>query len=281
MIRRLRCPTDAELLAYQDGDLDPRRQAEIDAHLQECPACRERVWDSKEIGRLVRAATPMRNDPEGLAALKARLRAERDQPERPRIGGRRWKPVLAGLALLMGLTVAFPAQSSWADFRLGRIVDFVRDDDRGENSYVPDGQALPGTPIMDLQRRAETDVAVTFRPVIPRDLPLGLSLVGYTMAENGGIALHYNNGNGLAIRVIEVPAEATSPTMGDDRILAILDGTEVAIGRMADGSAWRAVWERDGIVFDLLIAVAPQGVPATDDVIAMVERIITEQERND
>jgi predicted anti-sigma-YlaC factor YlaD len=46
----------AKLGAYLDGELDPRGQIEVQAHLETCPACRAELEELRQLSTLLRAA---------------------------------------------------------------------------------------------------------------------------------------------------------------------------------------------------------------------------------
>ena len=75
--------SDADLVAYEDNDpADAARVARIAAHLVACPACRQRLADFAEVGRLLRERYPLKDDPAARAAILARIAEERERRAR-------------------------------------------------------------------------------------------------------------------------------------------------------------------------------------------------------
>lgn len=97
---RCRRVPEHELLAYADDELPPARRAPIDRHLADCPACRDRLAARRRIGRMLREATPPRDDPIERALVHAAL--ERAAARR----GWRRRPVLVAAALPFVLLLA-------------------------------------------------------------------------------------------------------------------------------------------------------------------------------
>ena len=77
---RCNLPPD-DLLAFADGELGGARLELVEAALATSPACRDRLAALERTGRLLRDASPLRDDPAGRAALRARL--EQDATHRP------------------------------------------------------------------------------------------------------------------------------------------------------------------------------------------------------
>lgn len=112
----------ADLLpAHALGALDPDERRELEAHLAECPECRERLagW-AKTTEALAESAPPVRPSPEVRERLLGRVeesRAEADAGGRP---GRRGVGPLALaasvlVALAAGLVAGVVATRSWTD----------------------------------------------------------------------------------------------------------------------------------------------------------------------
>lgn len=109
--------TDEDLVAYDDDALLPNERDRVTTHVASCPSCQGRLEEFRRVARLMRAATPWLDDPEGQAALIARLERDAGLPRWQqvvrRLGQRvPWLRALLGvkLVLLVGLMVlAWPA----------------------------------------------------------------------------------------------------------------------------------------------------------------------------
>jgi anti-sigma factor RsiW len=62
-----------DLVAYVEGILQGSQKELVDAHLQICPSCRQRLEMHLEVGRVLRAGTPQIDDPARRAVLRSRL----------------------------------------------------------------------------------------------------------------------------------------------------------------------------------------------------------------
>jgi len=108
---------DEGLVAYDEDALPPDERDCATAHLASCPSCQRRLEGFRRVARLLRAATPWLDDPEGQAALIAHLEREAGLPRWQQTGRRvsqrvPWPRALLGvkLVLLGGLMVlAWPA----------------------------------------------------------------------------------------------------------------------------------------------------------------------------
>ena len=99
-----------------EGTLDAERQAQIDAHLSGCAACRELLNDLKDIRAAAATLDRRTPSPELWRSIAARV----ENPAFPsRVGGSRWTSTWAQLAaaaalmLMLGTAVWFGAGQPW------------------------------------------------------------------------------------------------------------------------------------------------------------------------
>jgi len=106
------CPSGTDLRAWIDGELDPRREAEMSLHAASCPACRSRAQEDRRIGKAIRAGSVV------LTARPPALDARRILDRVRRIGDeevravrflRRLSAVAALLILGSGVLIAWSA----------------------------------------------------------------------------------------------------------------------------------------------------------------------------
>jgi len=108
---------DEDFVAYDEDALPAAERDRVTTHLAACPSCQGRLEGFRRVAHLMRAATPWLDDPEGQAALLARLEREAGLPRWQqavrRVSQRvPWPRALLGvtLVLLGGLMVlAWPA----------------------------------------------------------------------------------------------------------------------------------------------------------------------------
>jgi anti-sigma factor RsiW len=100
---------DTDLIAYIDGELHGARREYVDIHLRVCPDCQARLEEIHETTRLLQRATPLTDDPDGRARIKARLAAEAQRP--PRHSSR--LPLLIALPALL-LIIIGVTSITWA-----------------------------------------------------------------------------------------------------------------------------------------------------------------------
>jgi len=110
-------PTDL-LAAYALGSLDPEELAQVETHIVNCPACRAEVASYSVVAGRLAWGTPEVEVPEGL---RQRVLAQAQRPNSGRAAAPRyeeksgnwlqrflaapwWRPVLAGLVLLLLLS---------------------------------------------------------------------------------------------------------------------------------------------------------------------------------
>lgn len=92
------CETVVPLLSpFLDGELDPREEDSVRAHLAGCGRCAGRLESLRAVRSAVRATRPERSG-DGLDSLRARLRQAPPVPDRRSRG--LWTGLAAGLALL-------------------------------------------------------------------------------------------------------------------------------------------------------------------------------------
>jgi anti-sigma factor RsiW len=63
-------------IAYLDGNIDPRRRREVEAHLAQCGGCRERAREFRQIWGTLEEAPTLRPSPGFDAAVHARIAQE-------------------------------------------------------------------------------------------------------------------------------------------------------------------------------------------------------------
>lgn len=211
------CPRGEELIAYQDGDLEPARQAAVEAHVRECLACRRRLSMSEDIGRLIREHSALVDDAAGRAEVMTRVRmgAAARTPPVGLGGSRRWQPLAAALL------VAFLALGA-----LGRaqVVDGGSSLTRWLRAETTSGRVTPS------DRMRETPLAVPTGMTAAPSLPLGLALVDGGRAADGFVERYYRNAEGLAISVSEDRAGTswvTAPKDADEGEIVGIGGRDV------------------------------------------------------
>lgn len=275
-----------ELIAYADGDLDPQRHAEIETHLKSCAICQERVRSSEETGQLLRARYPPQDNPGARAEIMRQVRAiaakSQAPPEKPRSGWRyraqRWPvAIAASLTVMLVVAVGLPMTTE-ADFRLGRFVSFVNHPGESGLSNLPAGQEPPGTPVT-LDNVSGTEPGdLSFQPVEPTSLPLNLQLVETVQVSDYRLTLVYTDGAGTIVEIHQEPVEQSNVTFpAAVRVMKTVYNTEVLIHRNQLGAHGRAVWERNGMIFDLLVRRWVGSGLSIQSVVDMVSALIEEQ----
>jgi len=130
------CQWQEDVSAWFDGELAPRRRAEVDAHLRSCRDCRRLVRQFRELQRIAMQAPLPRARPELTDAAMASVRARTDHPRWFWPSGRRmfWPQfslAFSGLAVASFLAVVMLRDSTGLPF-------FHR---AGSSSQVTDGIA--------------------------------------------------------------------------------------------------------------------------------------------
>lgn len=126
--------TDAPL--YLSGELDAARLAEMQSHLETCPACAAEMTRQRGVDTRIREAVLAEATDSG--ALDSRIRKS--------IAFRRWRPVAVGIAA--ALVVAFAGSMVWNSIRVTRVYsDAARDHhrevvDRQPRAWISDPSTL-------------------------------------------------------------------------------------------------------------------------------------------
>jgi hypothetical protein len=134
-----RCRSEGELRAYLDSQLPSETMRAVQGHLDTCPACRARLGrleaDRLLVGEKLALAGPEStpSTARALASLNHRLAEGRGSKKRmdsmSKSLNHRWRPVLAALALVALVVVAFtfePVQVAARDFlSIFRVRDFA------------------------------------------------------------------------------------------------------------------------------------------------------------
>lgn len=174
------------LIGMRDGDLHAAQLELAETHLRACPHCRRWMAQMDEIDRLLRDATPYRDNPIARAQVKARVAVV---PERSRLfgssarGGTQLRLLTGGLAVLAVLLLAaVPGRGPITAAGSG-LADWIRE----EPVRLPPA-SQPGTPVV-----APAGVSGAI------ELPLGLAQAGDTATGDTFIQRYYRSDSGLAI----------------------------------------------------------------------------------
>jgi len=271
------CPRGDLLIAYQDGDLPAAQQSLVDEHVNACPNCRAYLDDSTAIGQLLRAHFPLVADPAGVAAVKERMRQLPQPAPAQTARTSRWQPVVATCVLLLVVVCALQLQTSTADFRLGHFIGFIRDDHDAASEYVPANQQPPGTVVATTGDTATTGT-LSFAAVRPEMLPLGLTLAEQSAPTADQLLMVYGRPDGTTIQVGEESARQSSSTFRADATqVEIVRGTEVGFEYALPGHVWHMAWERDGVVFAVVVTKEPNEGLTLEDAKSLVESLIIAQ----
>ena len=296
--------SEADLVAFADGELRGARREVVEAHVQACRRCRERLAAFRASASLVSAATPLVDHPVVVAMVRARL----DEAERGGAFPRPPRAALSALVLLAVVLAAWPAASA-AGFSLERFIRLGADEvadmlprgwDRPEPPGLegssgsaehwsptqvppaalggPDLGALPvggaGSGSVGLGGSDPAGAAArepSFAAVAPVDLPLGLTRVERSAPRQDQLQLVYRNTGGLEIRLLQAPAGPGMVAMmpGAEETVTIGDIEALGIrGGRSGQEVIGLVWERAGVVFELMVvgSEAPGGpLPAAGD----------------
>lgn len=282
-MRRL-CGVRAEtLIAYADGDLDATQHAELEEHLKTCWACRERLQSSEDIGRMLRARFPLHDDPQARAEIMRQVRAvaageQQPQPARFALIRRlRSWPIAAAASLVLVLVIGFGLpMTTEADFRIGRFVSFMTLQGSSGPKSLPASEASQHTPVRTENFAAGVDVEeVAFPAVVPQQLPPNFELLEATTPGQGGLQLVYTDNAGTIVQVVQTPADSDTAIFPDSRnVIDAVDGSDVVLHRSPTGAYDRAIWERDGVLFDLLLLRRVGAGPERDALVDIARTFI-------
>ena len=106
--------SDVRLEEYLDGELDAPGIAAVEAHLADCPDCRERLAELRRLEELLSTASPVSSPEPGRFVLEVRKRAHR-----PRYA---WAAA-AAIAVAAIALFGFPSESVDVRFELARYAE--------------------------------------------------------------------------------------------------------------------------------------------------------------
>jgi len=280
----IRCDLpDTDLIAYTDGELQGARREYVDVHLRVCPACQARLEEIHETTRLLQRATPLTDDPDGRARIKARLAAEAQRAPRhsPRL------PLLVAVPALV-LIILTVVSLTWTPNPTEAAVSLrslVRRIDPNVGSPVPSTvlteDRLPGKPSLP---PASTGIErATFPTVVLPRLAGGLTLTSFTLTRSDYAELRYAGPNQLVISIGETLANKSDSATQDSEQLVVISGTQVLwqVNPRARTYIVHAIWVRNGIEFNLLmLQAAGPGIPIP---VAqqIIQQIIAAQDNTD
>lgn len=234
--------SEDDLTATVQDDLPLERRWALAAHLNACPECQRRLAERREVGARLRQRFPAVRQPHAWTAFTDRL-AEQETRSGARPQG---AVATAALVVLLALLIAVQ-QGQWA--AVEGFADYVLRD------------VAPSDPAVG---------SLSFVPVEPPLLPLGLVPTQRSMPSRDYLELLYENDSGLAILVGQSPAATTPPptiTVGEAGSSTIyIDDAEILVLNDPRPDTVAAMfWEHKGVRFDVLITERPPyGLPRSD-----------------
>ncbi|GEN83454.1 anti-sigma-W factor RsiW [Sporosarcina luteola] len=147
--------------AYLDGDISRQDEQMLQAHLAECPHCREMMDELKMSALFLKSAAPV-NAPEGfVSGVMARLPKEKSQAGFQRLLRRHPLVAAAALFLMLMSATLFSSYSNNQQFSFTKQPNLVIE---GETVVVPAGEVVKGDLVVrngNLRIEGEVDGNVT------------------------------------------------------------------------------------------------------------------------
>lgn len=147
--------------AYLDGDISRQDEQMLQAHLAECPHCREMMDELKMSALFLKSAEPI-NAPEGfVSGVMARLPKEKSQAGFQRLLRRHPLVAAAALFLMLMSATLFSSYSNNQQFSFTKQPNLVIE---GETVVVPAGEVVKGDLVVrngNLRIEGEVDGNVT------------------------------------------------------------------------------------------------------------------------
>jgi hypothetical protein len=260
-----------EIVAYQEGSLNPAREAELAVHIGQCSDCQRQLHVSADVTQIFERVRPLWNDAVGRQWEVRRIHGT----DSSTLAGRFLIAAMfiAVLMPIMSIVLLWPSPTD-AGTGFAGLVNFGR-------QYV--GQS--GSGHEPLSEPVQMKIPDPELHIIPETLPHDLTLVGHEPRPDGGVRLFYANRDGeLELRVNQGPKDLWEDVlMTDDPRFARTGDTGVAwTAGQREGTVSALVWERQEIVFAILVVRAPAGARGgmeLDDGLKLVNAFIDEQDR--
>jgi hypothetical protein len=274
---------DTDLIAYTDGELHGARREYVEVHLRVCPTCQARLEEIHETTRLLQRATPLTDDPDGRARIKARLAAEAQRT--PHHSARLPMLVAAPALVLIILTIVSITWTTSPTDAAVSLRSLIRRSDPNagptDPSTVITRDRLPGTAVVPPEQTNITQAS--FPTVVLPRLAGDLTLTSFTLKRADYAELRYAGPHQLLISLWETPAAKSESTSDDSAQLVVISGTQVLwqVNRRDPSVIEDAVWVRNGVEFRLqLLQVAGPGIPVS---VAhqLIEQVIAAQDNAD
>lgn len=265
------CPSQAELLAYEDEELPPLRQAEVQTHVRQCCDCSTWLNESRTVGYRIRRsvarvdADDASNNP---AAWRARLAARRPmrQPGPESVWLRVAVVPALALCLVLVVTLGMTAMGS------GSVVE-------GGSTFA---RWLGFEPFIQRVTPDQNPDQIPVAPdgaVQPSALPFDLGLIGEEVVA-ASVQRHYVAPNGLWIYFsAERDAPPAFVSSGDlsRRSIEILNGREVLLEYSLLANAVTLMsWTDGDVLMVVLVMEQPDGYLNTAGALEIVAALIDE-----
>lgn len=255
---------DTDLIAYTDGELHGARREYVEVHLRVCPACQARLAEIHETTRLLQRATPLTDDPDGRARIKARLAVEAQRAPRhsPRLPMLIAAPALV-LIILTVVSITWTTSPTDAAVSLRSLIQ-RSDPNAGptDPSTVLTRDRLPGTAVVPPEQTGI--MQASFPTVVLPRLAGDLTLTSFTLKRADYAELRYAGPHQLLISIGETPATKSDSTSDDSDQLVVISGTQVLwqVNRIEQSAIVSAIWVHNGVEFRLLMLQdAGPGIP--------------------
>jgi hypothetical protein len=260
-----------ELVAYGDGYLEQGRRAIVEEHLDTCPRCREQWVAIRDVERAIRDGVAPLDNPAGRNAVHARgLTGLRQGTERRSSPSFR-SLFAASLALLFLVLLVWPSASE-AGFPLGRFVRFGPVLGTHNDQEVVRGAATP-------QPEAAGPASAM---ASPNRLPFALERIDYSTSEVGRQEVLYRNSANLSVLLSQTPTGEESIVelvpLRSREVIAVLDVQVLLLSDPRPGAVAGVLWERKGVVFELLVTESPPEGLKKSDAVQLVETLIAAQD---
>lgn len=262
-----------DLVAYQDGDLDAVRRAEVELHVAQCPVCREYIEISQDVARIFERTWPLEENPAGQARTIARIHElHARQFHEPWWRRKALALVTAVLVLILTLIVLWPSSLEATASSLSSLLHYTEQRVTGTVLHRDD---LPGEPAEGIPREPVF--------VAPTQLPLELELVGTEKREGERLSLQYEDGDHLTILLDQAPSDdaADSVSVETAQVARVKETDVLWLRGPRRGTVSVMLWERHEVVFSIMVLEAPPPPDAgleLKDAMMVVESVMEQQE---